>query len=130
MKSRSNNTETIYLTEPYRLCVKHSSEALIPCCAVDMRWKRVYPKTREDWERWLGAKFLTSDGHLVQIEIVCGYNNASGGYDSEFEEICQRLYNLPFATIRSVWASRFPRMDNFWYLIRMYENNKDTHNNG
>lgn len=120
-KSTTNNDGrvTIALTEPYRLYVKYAPKTLIPCCAVDHRWKQVRPNTQADWKAWLGAKFITNDEQYVHAEFISCYNNCDGRFNDRFEDMCQELFGMPYATILSIWRSRFPRMDGYWYIVKL-----------
>lgn len=112
---------TITLTEPYRLSVKFAPKTLIPVQAVDKRWMSIRPTTSADWKLWLEATFITNDLKKVKVEFISATNNNDGSYDEQFDDLCQELYEMSFAQIKSIWKSRFGYLNNYWYVAKLTE---------
>ena len=121
MAKKTQQIKTITLTEPYRLNVKFAPKTLIPVQAVDKRWMGIRPTTSADWELCLGATFITNDLKKVKVEFISATNNNDGSYDEQFDSLCQELYEMSFAQIKSIWKSRFGYLDNYWYVVKLTE---------
>lgn len=113
------STAMLRVDNPYSLGVRYAPETLVPCCAVDGRWFRLRPVTEGDWSVFDSAEFLTTDRRLVRMRVLCAWNDTDGGYDGELDDLCDRLYGMSFKRILSVWRSRYPKMDGYWYLVRL-----------
>lgn len=61
----------------------------------------------------------TADGVKCHLEFQATWHNADGRFDDELESVCQKYYNFPFSSIRSIWISRLGRVDDYWHLIKL-----------
>lgn len=62
------------------------------------------------WHTW--------DGEYVKLEFLGSYYRDS---DSRLEEICQELYRLSFAEVRSIWMARLD-VKGEWHRVKMIVN--------
>lgn len=121
-KQQVNNEDrvSVILMPYYRLRATMAEVALVPHEAFDYRYFRVNCRTEADWNLWQKAAFLLLDNKKVTVSFECAWNNEDGRFDSELDDKCKELYNMPFSFVRSVWASRFDgRISDRWHLIRM-----------
>ena len=61
----------------------------------------------------------TDDGVKCLIEFQATWNNKEGEYDEELDSICEKYYECPFSSIRSIWFGRLGRVDDYWHLIKL-----------
>lgn len=61
----------------------------------------------------------TADGVKVKVKFCGTWNNENGRYDDELDDVCLRLWGVPFLTMRSIWISRLGSVSNYWHYIQL-----------
>lgn len=95
----------------FQIKTKFAPKALIPTNAIERDWATT-PDTQN-------IPLQTMDGKIAQIRVIGAYNNAEGGWNDHFDEICQELYKMPFSAVQSNYKARLGYITNYWYLIEM-----------
>lgn len=121
-KKREVQEEAQVAPQVFTLNTKFQEEAVVPSEAFDRRfWEAVREHGRKDMsaEPILRAcTFTTSDGKEVKVRFIGIYRDRC---EEELENLCRRVYGLGFRSVMAVWASRFLKMEGYWYLIGMRE---------
>lgn len=113
---------TIGKLPEYRINTTFAKECLLPHEAVDRRYWYVNCKTEEDWSIWFKAVFRTKDNVRVRLKFISVCDNADGRYTPQLDAMSQRLYNMPFGYVRSIWASRYEgALSDTWHRVNMEE---------
>lgn len=95
----------------YRIDAKSAAYILCPANALGYDF---YHKSPD-----VCPELVTNDGIAHKCEFISTWNDVGGVYEDEFESVCQRIYGIPFASIRSMWIGRLGRLDDFWHLIKL-----------
>lgn len=98
-------------TETYRLGTKYAEEVLVPAGAIDERWFNRVPNT--------DARFKTTDGVLVKLNIIAVTRNRNGWRNDVFDKYCRERYGMGFDLYRAIWCERNAVIDDFWYRIAL-----------
>lgn len=108
MKKKSEIPRTVVT---YRIQAKASEYILCPANAIEhdfyVRNQNILPQ--------LG----TTDGSVHEARFESTWNNANGAYDEELDRLCQRMFRVPFVSVRSMWIGRLGRIDDYWHLIKL-----------
>ena len=99
------------ITEQYYIQAKSSEWILCPANAIAREFYTRAPN--------IEPELVTNDGVIHKCQFVSTWNNRDGVYEDEFECVCQRLYNMSFESIRSMWIGRLGRLDDYWHLIKL-----------
>jgi hypothetical protein len=117
-KKPTEPVSTLRLEEPYRLVSRYFPRVFVPCNAVDNRWRTVrFNDIKTDFDVWIRAKFITTDGKIVRLHHIAPWNNCDHGFDAEFDEMCKEKFGMPFSTVQSQWFARLRYLDGYWDLI-------------
>lgn len=111
------SVSTLKLEEPYRLVSRYFPRVFVPCNAVDNRWRKVRHNGPEDFDVWIKAKFITTDGKIVRLHHIATWNNNEHNFDALFDEMCKEKFGMPFASVQSQWYARLGYLDGYWDLI-------------
>ena len=99
------------VTIQYRILARSADYVFCPANAIEdefyHRGQNVIPE------------LVSTDGVIHKPTFIGTWNNTGGVYEDEFEDICQRRYQMPFVSIRSMWIGRLGRLDNYWHLIKL-----------
>lgn len=65
------------------------------------------------------GEYETLDNVHCRAFLHTVWNNESGEFDDELEDICQAYYGCSFSLIKSIWISRLGKISNFWHLVKL-----------
>lgn len=103
--------EPIRVVKQYRIQAKFAEYVFCPANAIEYEF---YNR-----DSCVIPEFITNDGTTHRPTFISTWNNLDRVYEDEFEDICQKYYDEPFVTIRSIWIGRLDRIDDFWHLIKL-----------
>ena len=122
MKARENRNAAFVAEVPYRLGTKFREETIVPSEAFERRyWDDVSASGRNGvtvMDILASNGFTTADGKFVRIRFIGTFN---GLCEEDLDFHCRRLFGMGFRSVRSVWESRFLKMEGYWHHIAMEE---------
>lgn len=66
-----------------------------------------------------GTMAVTTDGVRVEVSIIGGYMADEPMIAKDIDDICMRLYNMPWVAVRAAWVSRLGYECDFWRKLRL-----------
>jgi hypothetical protein len=89
---------------------KFAPVALIPSNAID-----------EEWLKTCKEPYIleTMDGKIAEVQFVGAYNNQKNDWEAEFDDICEELYGMKFATVKANYKARLGYLSPYWFKITM-----------
>lgn len=93
------------ISEPIQINVKFSPIALIPSELTD--------------GKHVAQKYKLFGGEIVTFRFLGTWDNRKGEYDDMFDAECRKLYDIDFASFRSVWKRRLGALSEYWHKVQM-----------
>lgn len=97
----------------YRIDAKPAEYIFCPANAIENEFYHRDP--------YIIPALVTSEGNTHKARFIGTWNNSGGVYEEEFESICRKYYGMSFVSIRSLWIGRLGKLDNYWHLIKLDE---------
>lgn len=111
--SKAPKPAPVKVIETYRIQAKFASDVFFPSNAVEERfWKR-------DWNVNADIRFQTMDGKICVPKFISTTNNKDGWADERFDDFCQRMFNISFRQMRSLWFGRLGKLDYYWHWVKL-----------
>ena len=123
-KRIKNSDITITLpTSTLKLPLKYSERAILPCAAIDSRYRDLLCQCKTTADRQLINNVIweTTDNRSVRVTFLATYNNSDNYYNEELDDLCKKCYGEKFSfdVVSEVWRKRLGRLDNYWDLIEL-----------
>lgn len=111
--SKAPKPAPVKVIETYRIQAKFAPDVFFPSNAVEERfWKRTYSDNTE-------VRFVTMDGKTCIPKFISTTNNKDGWADERFDDFCQRMFNISFRQMRSLWFGRLGKLDYYWHWVKL-----------
>lgn len=93
------------IPEPINVPLKFSSVAIIPSELTD--------------RKHVCQKYKLVGGEVVTLRFLGTWDNRKGEYDDMFDKECRELYDIDFASFKSVWKRRLGALSEYWHKVEL-----------